>query len=72
MQSSGVYSLSTIQARGELPESVQVLYPSGDTTQITADEGTMLLEVVHAIAPGAKLAYCGPTTFVDFTSCMTS
>jgi Subtilase family len=71
VQSSGVYSLNTIETRGELPSSVQVLYPSGDTTPITADEGTVLLEEVHAVAPGAKLAYCGPATFVDFTSCMT-
>jgi hypothetical protein len=71
VQSSGVYSLNTIETRGELPSSVQVLYPSGDTTPITADEGTVLLEEVHAVAPGAKLAYCGPSTFVDFTSCMT-
>ena len=71
VQSSGVYSLTTIEARGELPSSVQILYPSGDTTPITADEGTVLLEEVHAVAPGANLAYCGPATFVDFTSCMT-
>ena len=25
---------------------------------------------IHAVAPGAKLVYCGPTTFVDFTSCL--
>jgi Subtilase family len=71
VQSSGVYSLSTIEARGELPTSVQVLYPADDTAQIEADEGTVLLEEVHAVAPGAQLAYCGPATFVDFTSCMT-
>jgi len=71
VESSGVYSLSTIQGRGELPASVQVLYPTGDTTPITADEGTILLEEIHAVAPGAQLAYCGPSTFVDFTSCMT-
>jgi Subtilase family len=71
VQSSGVYSLNTIETRGELPSSVQVLYPSANTTPITADEGTVLLEEVHAVAPKAKLAYCGPSTFVDFTSCMT-
>ena len=71
VQSSGVSSLNTIEARGELPASVQVLYPSGNTAPVAADEGTVLMEEVHAVAPGAKLAYCGPVTFVDFTSCMT-
>ncbi len=71
VQSSGVYSLSTIEARGELPASVQVVYPAGDTGSVLADEGTVLLEEVHAVAPGAKLVYCGPSTFVDFTSCLT-
>jgi hypothetical protein len=71
VQSSGVYSLGLIQARGELPASVQVLYPAGNTTPIVADEGTALMEEVHAVAPGANLVYCGPSTFVDFTSCLT-
>jgi large repetitive protein len=70
VQSNGVASLSTIQARGELP-AVQVVYPVGNSTQVAADEGTALLEEVHAVAPGAKLVYCGPQTFVDFTSCLT-
>jgi hypothetical protein len=71
VQSSGVYSLATIQGRGELPASVQVVYPAGNTTPIMADEGTALLEEIYAVAPGAGLAYCGPSTFVDFTSCLT-
>ncbi len=71
IQSSGVFSLSTIQARGELPPFVPVLYPAGNPAQILGDEGTALLEEVHAVAPGANLVYCGPSTFVDFTSCLT-
>ncbi len=71
VQSSGVFSLSAIQGRGELPGSIPVFYPAGNTTPVTADEGTALLEEVHAVAPGASLAFCGPSTFVDFTSCLT-
>jgi hypothetical protein len=71
VQSVGVASLSIIQARGELPASIQVLYPAGNTTPVLADEGTVLFEEIHAVAPGATLLFCGPTTFVDFTSCMT-
>jgi hypothetical protein len=25
---------------------------------------------VHAVAPGASLAYCGPNTFIEYTSCL--
>jgi hypothetical protein len=45
VQSTGVYSLATIQARGELPTSVQVVNPSGGSSaSLQADEGTALLE----------------------------
>lgn len=70
IQSVGVSSLATIQARGELP-AVQVLLPAGNSTPVLGDEGTALLEQVHAVAPGANLAFCGPSTFVDFASCLT-
>jgi hypothetical protein len=70
VESTGVSSLAIIQARSELPASVKVLYPAGNTTPATADEGTMLLEMIYAVAPGAKLIFCGPTTFVDYTSCL--
>ncbi|HTY93367.1 MAG TPA: S8 family serine peptidase [Steroidobacteraceae bacterium] len=71
VQSSGVYSLNLIEARGELPASVRVVQPASNPPPILADEGTALLEEVHAIAPGASLVYCGPSTFVDYTSCLT-
>jgi hypothetical protein len=69
VQSVGVTSLQTIQARGELP-AVQVVKPSDGASSPTGDEGTALLEEVHAVAPGAGLAYCGPGTFVEYTSCL--
>src|SRR5262249_174897 len=41
------------------------------TTHLTlTDEGTMMLEEVHAIAPGANLAFCGPDTSMEFLGCM--
>lgn len=70
VQSSGVTSLSLIQSRGELPANVTVLYPAGDPSPQVGDEGTVLLEQIYAIAPDAKLIYCGPSTFVDYVSCM--
>jgi len=70
VQSTGVSSLATIQQRGEVPAVVQVLTPSGGSSSNLADEGTVLLEEVHAVAPGAGLAFCGPNTFVEYTSCL--
>ncbi len=70
VQSTGVASLALIQGRGELP-AVQVLVPAGGAVSDSLDEGTVLLEEVHAVAPAAGLAFCGPQTFVDYTSCLT-
>lgn len=69
VQSAGISSLQVIQGRGELP-AVQVVKPSDGASSQAGDEGTALLEEVHAVAPGAGLAYCGPNTFVEYTSCL--
>ncbi len=70
VQSQGVASLSTIQARHELP-SVQVLTSAaGGPNDPYADEGTALLEEVHAVAPNASLAFCESQTFVQYTACL--
>jgi Subtilase family len=70
VQSTGVTSLAVIQGRGELPATVQVVTPSGQSSPALGDEGTALLEEIHAVAPGAGLAFCGPETFVEYTSCL--
>ena len=59
--SNNVTSLALIQSRAELP-AVQVVASTASGTPSTApgDEGTMMLEEVHAVAPGASLAFCGP------------
>ena len=69
VQSTGVTSLPVIQGRGELPDNVTVLAPSGQSTPPVGDEGTALMEEIHAVAPGTGLAFCGPETFVDYISC---
>jgi hypothetical protein len=70
VQSTGVTSLAAIQGRGELPGNVQLFYPSGQSSPPVGDEGTALMEEIHAAAPGAGLAFCGPNTFVEYTSCL--
>ncbi len=51
--SGDVDHLADSVARGELPPDVQVLRQA----DYTDDEGTAMLEIIHDMAPGAKLAY---------------
>ena len=44
------------------PAGVQVLAPG------SGDEGTAILEIVHDLAPGAALAFYGPSTSVDMAN----
>jgi hypothetical protein len=69
VQSVGVSSVSIIQGRGELP-MVRIVTPADGAASPAGDEGTALLEEVHAVAPAASLAYCGPQTFVEYSSCL--
>ncbi len=69
VQSDGISSLQVIQSRGEL-STVKLVMPSDGASSPAGDEGTVLLEEVHAVAPGASLVYCGPSTFVEYTSCL--
>lgn len=69
VQSSGVANLSTVQGRGELP-NVDVLTAAAGAVPEAADEGTALLQEVHAVAPDAGLAFCEPQTFVQYTACL--
>jgi hypothetical protein len=67
VQSGGVASLAVIQGRGELP-AVQVVGING--ASLPGDEGTALLEEIHAVAPEAGLAFCDSTTYVEYLSCL--
>ncbi|HMK84936.1 MAG TPA: S8 family serine peptidase [Steroidobacteraceae bacterium] len=71
VMSDDVTSLATIQGRGELP-AVDVVQPSSNATPNPdpTDEGTMMLEEVHAVAPGASLAFCAPLTSVEYLACL--
>jgi len=70
--SDDVTSLAVIQGRGELPVGVNVVQPSANPTTHPSltDEGTMMLEEVYAVAPGANLAFCGPETFTEYLGCL--
>jgi hypothetical protein len=69
VQSQGIASLSLIQGRSELP-NVRVFTSAAGGSASPADEGTALLEEIHAVAPNASLAFCEPQTFVEYTACL--
>jgi hypothetical protein len=71
VMSDDVTSLGIIQSRGELPAHIAILTPAQQSPNINpTDEGTMLLEEMHAVAPGARLAFCAPQTDVEYVSCL--
>ncbi|QWF84434.1 S8 family serine peptidase [Amycolatopsis sp. CA-230715] len=63
--SDGVDSLAASKAKGELPADVDV--PAGQEGD--GDEGTAMLEILHDVAPGAKLgfatAFTSDASFAD-------
>ena len=60
--SSGVDSIASAQASGDLPATVDV---NADQPG-SGDEGTALLEIVHDLAPGASLAFSGSSSSLRF------
>jgi len=70
VMSDDVTSLAVIQARGELPAVKVVTDSSWAPVTDPTDEGTMMLEEVHAVAPGASLAFCGPDTSTEYVQCL--
>jgi subtilisin family serine protease len=70
--SDGIDSVRAAQATNDLPD---VEVPNDRRCQNGAgDEGTALLEIVHDVAPGAKLLFSGPASsleMVDAVQCLT-
>jgi hypothetical protein len=61
--SDGIDSVQDAQATSDLPD---VVVPNDSRCQRGAgDEGTALLEIVHDVAPGAKLLFSGPASSLD-------
>ncbi len=56
--SDGVYAWRTSQSSNDLPDSIEV----NPNSPGSGDEGTALLEIVHDLAPNAKLAFSGGAT----------
>jgi len=64
---AGDAGLSQSQADGDLPSDVWV---DPNLLGTNDGEGTAMMEIVHTLAPGASLSFCGPQTSVDFLTCL--
>jgi subtilisin-like proprotein convertase family protein len=67
--SDSVDFLAQVQATGDLPPDVTVLPGQDGITPFSTGEGTAMLEIVHDLAPGAKLyfatAFTSEQSFAD-------
>jgi hypothetical protein len=63
--SDGVTNWVDAQASGDLPAAVTVQTHAG-----SGDEGTAMLEIVHDLAPGAELGFCGPADSLEMVDCV--
>jgi len=63
--SDGVDSIAVAQGSGDLPATVTIQTHAG-----SGDEGTAMLEIVHDLAPGAVLGFCGPADSLEMVDCV--
>ncbi len=70
--SDGIDSVRDAQQSDDLPD---VEVPAGGCRRGSGDEGTALLEIVHDVAPGARLLFAGPADsfeMVEAVECLTA
>ena len=69
-------NVAVITGRQELPAVTIVPQVSTGGTPAPhptlTDEGTVMLEEVHAVAPSATLLFCGPETYNEYLTCLTN
>jgi PKD repeat protein len=69
--SDGVTGMASAQASRDLPASVTVLAdPCVPAAAGDCAEGSAMLEIVHDVAPGATLGFCGPSTQLEMSHCV--
>jgi subtilisin family serine protease len=71
--SNGIDSLAASQATGDL--ATVTVPPDPRCRRGSGDEGTAMLEIVHDLAPGARLLFSGPSTsleMIDTIGCLTA
>ncbi|KAF1008651.1 MAG: Fervidolysin [Luteibacter sp.] len=50
----------------DLPASPQIVKEEGDCINSGTDEGRAMAQIIHDVAPGAKIAFYAPSTQTDF------
>ncbi|MFN7950531.1 MAG: S8 family serine peptidase [bacterium] len=69
--SDGANARAAAIASGDLPDDVTVLSECDPAvSQSTCNEGTAMLEIVHDLAPDARLAFCSGLTTLAFVDCV--
>jgi subtilisin family serine protease len=64
--SDGVNDAAVAAATGDLPPSATVYGSCTRQPNITCNEGTAMLEIIHDLAPGAQLAFASGLTTLEF------
>ncbi len=69
--SDGANARAAAVASGDLPSDVTALSECDPAvSRSSCNEGTAMLEIVHDLAPDAKLAFCGGLTTLAFVDCV--
>jgi hypothetical protein len=67
--SDGAQDYQTDVQDGYLPSNVWI-DPKDSTYGSSGNEGAAMMQIVYDSAPGVKLGFCGPSTDVQFLSCL--
>jgi hypothetical protein len=67
--SDGATDLQQAVNSGNLPDNVWV-DPNDSKFGSSGEEGIAMMSIVYALAPGARLGFCGPQTDVEFVQCL--
>ncbi len=67
--SDGAQDYQTDVQQGYLPSTVWI-DPNDSKYKSSGNEGAAMMQIVYDSAPGVKLGFCGPSTDIQFLSCL--
>jgi hypothetical protein len=67
--SDGAQNYQTDVTAGYLPDNIWI-DPQDTTFGSSGNEGSAMMQIVYDSAPGVRLGFCGPSTDVQFLSCL--
>lgn len=68
--SDGAQNYQTDVQAGYLPSNIWIDPKDSSTYDSSGNEGAAMMQIVYDSAPGVKLGFCGPSTDVQFLSCL--